>query len=170
MSSALTVAGPSRALADLDDVEELWRQLHVHHLHVATYPRLVQDLDASWQRRRAWYERLLNNGGHLFIARDASGRAVGYALIDVVAGPDDTFDVVNGLVELVSLVVAPDVRGAGIGHLLMAGVEKEARALGIDTLKVAVMAGNDGAFRFYESFGFVPAEAVLYRTLEASSG
>jgi ribosomal protein S18 acetylase RimI-like enzyme len=165
MSSAVTVAGPSHEVADLDEVGQLWRQLHLHHLQVATYPRLVQDLDASWQRRRAWYERLMEDGGRLFTARDGEGRAVGYALIDVVPGPDDTFDVANGLIELVSLVVAPDVRGAGIGHLLMACVEQTARALGLDTLKVAVMAGNDRALRFYESFGFVRGEVVLYRTI-----
>jgi len=47
----------------------------------------------------------------------------------------------------------------------MAAVERHAWSLDLDTLKAAVMAGNDAASRFYAEPEFRPAEQILYRTL-----
>jgi ribosomal protein S18 acetylase RimI-like enzyme len=58
--------------------------------------------------------------------------------------------------ELDTLSVLPEERGNGLGGLLMDAVYAELRALGIEELGVAVMAGNDRALAFYERRGFVP--------------
>ena len=136
--------GPFRSASDLYMLEALWRELHAHHLDVAHYPYLVHDAVASWERRRAWYERLLVDGGTYFVARD-DGRLVGYAFALLTPGADDTFDVHGGIIELVSLVVAESTRGVGVGRLLVDGVRDLAIAHDVDTLRVAVMVGNSRA-------------------------
>jgi ribosomal protein S18 acetylase RimI-like enzyme len=148
----------------LDEVKPLWLCLHAHHLAVADYRNLVSDLEQSWQWRRAWYEQLISDHGSFFIACDA-GPALGYAMTYTTVGPDDTFAVEGGTVEIVSLVVAASRRGSGVGSQLLAAVHESALARGIDTLKVAVMVGNERALEFYMRAGFSAAEEVLYLTV-----
>jgi len=52
----------------------------------------------------------------------------------------------------------------------MGAVETEARARGVDMLKVAVMTGNDAAETFYRHRGFAMGEVVLYRKLGFPEG
>ena len=66
---------------------------------------------------------------------------------------------------MVSLVVAEQARGEGVGRQLMAAAEDLAAKHGCDTIRVAVMAGNDRASAFYASLGYSPAEHVLLRTI-----
>jgi ribosomal protein S18 acetylase RimI-like enzyme len=159
------IDGPSTSSAGLDEFEPLWRELHQHHLAFARYRGLVQDPQASWQRRRLWYVELLTHGGGYFVAREGDA-AVGYAMTQAVLGTDDTFAVTGGIVEIISLIVAESMRSHGIGRALVAAVRDFATRAGIDTLKVAVMLGNERAEEFYANLGFEPAEQVLYLTLE----
>jgi GNAT superfamily N-acetyltransferase len=78
---------------------------------------------------------------------------------------DDTFLVRGGIIEVVSLVVAQRARGEGIGRQLMRAAEQLASNRGFDTIRVAVMAGNDRAGEFYGSLGYSPAEHVLLRAI-----
>ena len=52
----------------------------------------------------------------------------------------------------------------------MAAMESFISELGGDVVKVAVMAGNHRAARFYESLGFSEGEQVLYRHLGRPPG
>ncbi len=83
------ISGPLTHPSGLADLEALWRELHQHHLHVSGYQDLVQDCDASWERRLMWYRRLLGQGGFYFIALDAEDGLIGYAMVTIEAGPDD---------------------------------------------------------------------------------
>jgi len=160
----VTIAGPLTSEDGLDRLAPLWQSLHRHHLQVASYAPLVDDLDHSWARRRAWYERMLGDGGSYLVAGE-DGRDVGYAFLHVESGLDDTFEVKGGVIHLVSLVVDPALRSQGVGAVLMRAVERIATVAGIDTLKVAVMAGNDRARSFYLRSGFAAGEEILYRRL-----
>lgn len=148
----------------------LWAELHRHHRDVSSYPDLVADPDASWTRRRDWYERVLASGGSYITATDDSDVVVGYAMVAFEDGLDDTFDVKGGIAEVVSLVVTRDRRSAGLGQMLLRAAEDMARSRGFDTLKIAVMSGNTRAQAFYERAGYVPAENVLYRRLGGRGG
>jgi ribosomal protein S18 acetylase RimI-like enzyme len=86
-----------------------------------------------------------------------------------VLGPDDTFEVRGGILEIITLVVAESCRARGVGSALIAAVRDFAALQGIDTLKVAVMLGNTGAQSFYANAGFEPAEEVLYVKLRQVS-
>lgn len=147
----------------VDEVRELWLELHRHHRAVVGMLPLVEDDEVSWERRRALYvERLSAESGFLALAVEPDG-VVGYALVCIEPGPDDTFPVGERYAELYSLSVAPDRRGSGIGTELLDFVDLELARRSIRDLKVAVMVGNTAAQRLYERRGLRPAEVVLYR-------
>jgi ribosomal protein S18 acetylase RimI-like enzyme len=147
----------------VDEVRELWLELHRHHRAVVGTLPLVEDDEASWQRRRALYlDRLGAETGFLVLAVER-GAAVGYALVCIERGPDDTFPVGDPYAELYSLSVTADHRGLGIGTRLLDFVDGELARRSIRDLKVAVMSGNREAQRLYERRGLRPAETILYR-------
>lgn len=160
----IQLSQPRADPAGLDDLRTLWTELHRHHRAVADYRDLVEDDDASWRRRRAWYERLLNEGAAYIVALDDE-RPVGYAMITLAPGPDDTFASRGGIAEVVTLIVTEDRRGAGIGRALLHAAEEFARGHGIDLVRIAVMSGNARAAEFYGSQGYAVAEHLLYRRL-----
>ncbi len=161
----IRIKGPLTTLLGLRQLRPLWIELHLHHRDVAQYTNLVQDIDASWRSRLRLYEGLLEQGAFYFVARDAHQTPVGYAFCGVTVGDDDTFLVQGGIAELVTLVVARDLRGKGIGAHLVTAVESVVAMRGIDTMKIAVMEGNEGAARFYADAGYQTAERVMYRRL-----
>lgn len=155
----LEIAGAER----VDEVRELWLELHRHHRAVVGSLPLVEDDDASWERRRALYvDRLTRGTGFLVLALEDQA-VVGYALVCIEEGPDDTFPVGARYAELFSLSVAPALRGRGIGSQLLDFVDRELESRSIRDLKIAVMVGNTDAQRLYERRGLRPAETVLYR-------
>jgi len=153
----------------LAELEPLWIELHRHHRDVSRYRELVEDLGASWERRLDWYRRLLRQGGCYLTVRDDRDRdrVVGYAMLALEDGPDDTFATTGGIAEIVTLVVSGEHRSAGVGRALLSAAERAALARGIDTVKIAVMAGNERAHAFYEGHGYEIGEHVLYRRLRS---
>ncbi len=159
------ISAPRTDPAGLDELEPLWKQLHTHHREVSGYRALVEDLGVSWERRRGWYRRLLDEGAAYLTATD-NGHLVGYVMVTFATEPDDTFESARGIPELVSLVVAERHRSGGVGRVLLRGAEQVARDRGFDAMKIAVMAGNARAQHFYETAGYQVAELVLYRRLD----
>jgi GNAT superfamily N-acetyltransferase len=160
------VSDPRSDFEGLDDLAPLWAELHGHHREVSEYRLLVRDSELSWERRRDWYHRLLAAGGSFVTATNGEGRLIGYAMVAIESGLDDTFEVIGGIAEVVTLVVTRTQRSAGVGRALLTAAEQFARGRGVDTVKVAVMTGNSRAQEFYEKHGYSPAEQVLYRRLE----
>jgi ribosomal protein S18 acetylase RimI-like enzyme len=156
----LELAGIDR----LDAVKELWLALHHHHRAVVRTVPLVDDDELSWRLRRALYAERLSAGSAFLVLASRDGTTVGYALVCIEEGPDDTFPVGERYAELYSLSVAPAVRGQGIGTLLLDYVDRELADRAIRDLKVAVMVGNTDARRLYERRGLRLGELVLYRT------
>lgn len=155
----LELAGIER----VDEVRNLWLDLHHHHRAVVESVPLVQDDELSWQRRRALYvERLCAGTGFLALASSEES-IVGYAFVCIERGPDDTFPLDDRYAELYSLSVTPRQRGHGVGTQLLDFVERELARRSITDLKVAVMTTNTEALRLYERRGLRPAEVVLYR-------
>lgn len=87
-----------------------------------------------------------------FLAQGDSGALLAYAVVYVVPF---TFDLRPNLV-LKELYVKQAMRGAGIGHALMAAVHDCAKELGCARLKWDVLQGNSAAQAFYRSLGGAP--------------
>jgi ribosomal protein S18 acetylase RimI-like enzyme len=142
----------------------LWIALHRHHRTVVPSSALLVDNDdVSWSRRVALYREWMQAGDALVLVARWDGAPVGYAVAHLQDGPDDTFAVGARYAELYSLSVAPEARGGGVGTALMDALDERLAALGITALSVGVMAGNEGALRFYRRRGLVPVETFLWR-------
>jgi ribosomal protein S18 acetylase RimI-like enzyme len=148
--------------ARLDELHELWQALHRYHGEIGSSP-LVADEDAAWERRRALYRTWLEAGEALVLLAERNAAPVGYAVVHLQDGPDDTFPLGARWAEIYSLSVAPAARGQGIGSLLLDAIDSHLTALGIHDLSVSAMVENEAALRLYESRGFVRREVVLYR-------
>ena len=162
---ATRVSEPRTDVEGLHDLAPLWEELHRHHQDVADYRGLVQDVGLSWTRRLHWYRRLLAEGASYVTAIDDAGRLIGYVMVGLDPGPDDTFEVTGGIAEVVTLVVMRGHRSMGVGRALLRAAERIAREHGFDTVKIAVMTGNVRAQNFYEASGYSPGEQVLYRRI-----
>jgi len=161
---AVERAGPG----DVASLRDLFLAMHAHHRAIGVRP-LVDD-NAAWEARRATYLAWFGEGrAMLFLAR-ADGVPVGYALVVLHDGTDDTFPLAPRYAELYSLSVAEDARDSGIGGRLLDAVDAALVELGDPPLVLSVMAGNTDALRFYERRGLVVGEVVLYRFRAAAAG
>ena len=71
----------------VDELRDLWLELHHHHRAVVGTLPLVKDDELSWQRRRGLYvDRLSSEAGFLVLAIDRDA-VVGYALVCIEEGP-----------------------------------------------------------------------------------
>ena len=99
-------------------------------LHGASFPQ-------GWSA--AACAELLESPGASAVLADG-----GFAMLRTVAGE----------AELLTLAVAPERRGQGLGRALLRGALEQARAEGAETMHLEVAAGNTRAIRLYEGEGF----------------
>lgn len=134
------------------------RQIGADGWQVMRDVRLAALLDApeafssSYQREAGfgqadWLGRITRGASFL-----AYADGVGSGPAGIVGG----FVPSPGLPELVSMWVAPENRGAGVGRALVGAVVQWARAEGHDQLRLWVAEGNEPARILYEVRGFTP--------------
>lgn len=125
----------------------LWRELRLAALAEAGYAFGAQlaDWQGDGDREERWRGRLLIPNSYNILA-ELDGRAVGMAS----GVPTDR----DGVVELISMYVAPVGRGQGVGDHLVRSVEQWARLVGARTLRLAVVADNATAWALYQRNGF----------------
>jgi len=91
------------------------------------------------------------------------GVAVGYALVHIHEGADDTWPTGERIAELESFAVLASERGRGVGTLLLDVADEDLAALGIHDMIVAVLVGNTAAEELYRRRGMVPAMTKMIR-------
>lgn len=153
----------------VDRLEPLWLALHEHHQSVAP-PAVYQPPHRSWAARRGAYLEWLASPGSFILLAEKGQQAVGYAMVHVKPGPDDTWVTGDRIAELETLSVAPAARGAGIGTMLLDGVDAELAAQGIGDLFIAALHGNDAAIRLYQRRGLRPVMVHLARFAAEPTG
>jgi ribosomal protein S18 acetylase RimI-like enzyme len=154
----ISVAGPER----LDEVREPWLSLSAHHGELTPAELPVRRPEDGWPERRERYREALADGAVLFLA-DGPGGALGYAFARPRSAPE-SLDI-ERLLEIETVAVLPEARGAGVGTALMDAVEEWARERGIEHLSVSVRTANEGARRLYERRGFRSLYETMYSTL-----
>ena len=154
--ATIALAGPDR----IDELRPLWLELHHHHASVSRVQPFVDD-ETSWTVRRRSYVETLEHGGFALVAQDDG--LVGYAMVRIHHGPDDSWALAERYGEVWTVLVAERARGRGIGSALLDAVDAELARRGIHDLVIGVMEGNDGARRLYERRGLVPGWVQLYR-------
>jgi ribosomal protein S18 acetylase RimI-like enzyme len=70
-----------------------------------------------------------------------------------------------GSVTLTAFYVLPELRGRGVGRLLMEAAYAEMRQAGATTVALEMVANNDVARRFYEREGFTTTFVQMHRRL-----
>ncbi|MFI6820391.1 GNAT family N-acetyltransferase [Micromonospora sp. NPDC050187] len=125
----------------------LWRELRLAALAEAGYAfgARLADWQGDGDRAERWRGRLAIPGSYNVVAV-LDGRPAGMAS-GVPTGHD-------GIVELISMYVAPAGRGRGVGDHLVRTVEQWARLVGARTLRLAVVEGNEHAWALYQRHGF----------------
>jgi len=163
--SGLTIARGSAA--DIPALEPLW--VAVHHRHAESMPELapyVTDAE-TWAERRALYTTLLLKPDTVLLLARVDGDLIGYALSHVLDVADtwipDTWRTGPRILELESLSVLPEHRGAGVGTALLDVLEREWDAMGVGDAIVGALAGNEAALRLYRRRGFRPTWLYLSR-------
>lgn len=145
----------------LDELRPLWLALRTHHHAVAPELGPVRSDEETWRRRRALYERWLEDERSFVLLARRAGRAIGYALVRTERNDGATWEKNGVSADLETLSILPEARGAGVGARLIALVREEVERQGYEDLYITVVARNAEALRFYEREGFTPAFVVL---------
>ena len=159
----------------VDDLEPLARSMHAYHLTVdPAIPGIPpRDEDGWWALRRERYRRWLAapDAFALLAETDDSGTGpIGYAVVSMHGGPDDSHLTGDRFAELQSLAVLEGMRGAGVGTALLQTVYAELRTLGIEELAIGVLATTHDALRLYEREGFTPGGVLAHRKVPPAPG
>ena len=99
----------------------------------------------DWLSRRSLARYLRVASAALLVAETEAGLG-GYALIGLRRG--------GRTASLYSICVDPDLGGRGLGKILMAALEAEARAQGREAVTLEVRADNAAAIALYDRLGY----------------
>lgn len=155
---------------DVDELRELWLELHHHHAEVAPRSGEFADDETSWRSRAAYYREWLSDPRSFLLLARGGGRLLGYAMVQVAdrpPGQEDAWRAPEVGAEIQTLLVTAEARGSGLGGRLIDEIDSELARQGITEVIVGLMPGNDGALRLYERRGFRPRWLELVRDLEA---
>jgi GNAT superfamily N-acetyltransferase len=121
-------------------------------------------IDVTWPTREgaSYYAGLLDDPDCLLAVARREQDVVGH-LVGKLVGPDSLRLVRFAVLE--SMRVQPDLRGHGIGGLLVEEFRRWARGAGAELASVTAYAANDGARRFYASHGFAPGSVTMRTAL-----
>lgn len=153
--------------AEIDRLRPLRLALHRHHAEFGSPPGYAtRDEDDAWDTWRAATARSLESNGAAVLVHAESEDAEldGYAFLLALASEQIARPVVRPVgahVELMTLVVAPTARSAGVGAALMTAAEEWTLARGAQTMHIVVRSDNVDALRFYHRLGAVDTFQTL---------
>lgn len=128
--------------ADLPEILTIYNDIIVNTTAVYDY----QPHTAAM--RKQWWDTKKEQGFPVFVAEE-DGRIVGFSSI----GPFRAWAAYKYSVEN-SIYVATDVRGKGVGKLLMRPLIEAARKLDMHTILAGIDASNEASIKLHEWFGF----------------
>jgi ribosomal-protein-alanine acetyltransferase len=95
---------------------------------------------------RASFRRLVASASVAVLVAEADGRIAGYCIL--------LFRANSPVARLYSIAVGPGQSGRGIGRMLIAAAEREARARSCSALRLEVREDNPRAIAIYRQSGF----------------
>src|SRR5204863_6763225 len=102
------------------------------------------------EHRIAWFEDHVKNNLPVFVAVNEAARVVGWSALNRYHDRKGyQFTTEN------SVYVAADLRGKGIGKLLMSPLIEAARERGLHAILAGIDAQNEASIRVHVAFGFV---------------
>lgn len=125
---------------------------HLFNVLIPTTATAWRDHLADEAEMAAWWATQAA-AGHPVLVAEADGVVVGYTTWTGFRG-GDRFPGYRQTVEL-TIHVAGDQHGRGVGRVLLEALVERARTEGIHVLVAAVDADNEGSITFHERLGFV---------------
>lgn len=110
----------------------------------------------------AAFDGLSEERGNTLVVGEAAGRVVATYQLTVISGLSLR---AARRAQIESVRVASDLRGRGIGALMIADAEKRARAAGCSMMQLTMNKNRKDAARFYERLGFTPSHIGYKRQL-----
>ncbi len=153
-------------LERIDDLAAFWWELHRYQGGLsAPIPGvpLRSDEEANRMGTALYVEWLEQQPDSFAYLAELEGRPVGY-LVGLVQEPSEIWET-GPIGHIDSFFVNPDLRGQGVGGLLLERAYEHMRGVGVKTVGLDVVATNDAARRLYEREGFVPTLLHMYRAL-----
>lgn len=111
-----------------------------------------RDAPIAWETHVAWLSAALADPRRRLYVAEQGGAAVGTARLDR--------DASDAHVAVVSLNVAPEARGRGVGRALLDALADAARALGFTRLRAFVKASNEASARAFVATGYARVAEV----------
>lgn len=158
---------PTVRVVTADDVDQLVES--VTNLFRDDAGQFDRFADTTWPQREGHtrYGALVDDPAWLqLLAYDDDDRVVGH-LVGRVSEPTPTWPSRSAVLE--SLYVFADVRGQGVGALLVETFLEWAREQGAVYATVSAYAANERAQRFYQVNGFAPQSVTLQAVLSPRS-
>lgn len=157
------------AQRDLPALTILYQQLD--HVHAAAEPSLIPTPDELPRRQEDIEETIRDPLAPMFVAvqhpddgdDDDEPRVVGFAKVRI--RQLGRYWRVERMPEVDELAVVEDVRGQGVGGMLMAAAEEWARGAGFPEIWVAAWAFNTPASSLYQRQGFEPLNTRFRKRL-----
>ncbi len=154
-----SVAIRTARLIDLDPIVKLWRELLGHHQHLE--PRLYSTVIHAPASFRAFIRRKMDDHDAFVLVAESSEGVVGYLLGSV--GQRAPVYTVRTVGMIFDLMVAPAVRGRGIGRSLVNEASHRFAQREIHDLQVNYDPRNEEANRFWAAMGFQTLLHEAYR-------
>ncbi len=133
---------------------------HVHDWHVNAYPDIFRD-GAESELASYFRSSMDNPSFHHYLAYD-DPQAVGFVQAEVRESQGTSFRQPRRLVYVHIIVILPEYRGKGVGHILMDEVYKLAAEHDISRIELDHWAGNESASEFFVGLGFKPYRYFLF--------
>lgn len=121
----------------------------------------LRDLDERSDLRH--YTGFRPQRGDLGLVAERDGRSIGVVWVLFLDAYDPGYGFVAGGVPELSIWVAPDCRGQGLGGELLRAALDEARRRGVERVSLSVEAGNP-AVHLYRRSGFRPVPGAAEGT------
>jgi ribosomal protein S18 acetylase RimI-like enzyme len=102
--------------------------------------------------------------GRVFVA-EAGGDVVGFVSVWGRVPPQEPDEPPHDYAYVSDLVLLPAFRRRGIGRALLRRAEDHARSLGMDAIRIGVMAANRAALDLYEADGYRATHLELRKPL-----
>jgi len=151
---------------DIDQLKDLWLELHAHHAEIMPGLAPYQAAEDSWATRREHYEDLLGRPGTDLVLCTLDTKLVGYGLSHVRPAADtwlaDTWVTGTRVGEIESLLVRSQHRGQGLGTLILTRMLDRLGSADVDDVIVGALPHNP-VVGLYERYGFQPAFLYLGR-------
>jgi len=132
------------SFADADGPE--WVRLNALIFQAHPEQGALTETDLADRQAEPWFD-----AGDLLLARDTTGRIVGYNWLKIEPGAHTG--------EIYVLGVHPDAAGAGLGRALMLAGLARLRERGCDSVELYVEGESTGPVRLYRSLGFTDRTA-----------